>query len=252
MFPTLIFGTFKLNSTHIASALRNGYLMLDTATGYGNAKEINEAIKSTGITPMILIKFSPDDFKNGIEEAAKKHNEDLGKIPEVVLLHSPMATFEENVDAYRKLREVYPTQTLGISNFDISRIRNLIENGCKPELISLEFSSFYQPNKLIAFCKDNGITITCYRSTCKGYIFEWRLFRDLAEEQQTSVMNVVLKWISMKGVIPIVSSTKEENMKDTLSFDKVNLKPDAIKLLNQLHIGEEKVTCMLRYCSHDE
>lgn len=244
----LIFGTFKLTSISISAALKNNLTILDTATGYNNAKEINHAMKLTNIKPTILTKFNPTDFETGIESVAHQHNEDLGIEPEMVLLHSPMISNEENIVAFKKLRELYPTKIVGISNFGIQQIQYLIENNCKPQIISLEFSPFFQPNELVEYCKNNDIVITGYRPTCKGEIFNSDVIKHIAYKHKTSIANIVLKWIYMKGIIPIISSTKEEHIRDNIQFDQIELSESDIDMLDRLNKGPSGATCMLRYC----
>ena len=119
---TLFFGTYGLTSKHIGSALKCGYMALDTATAYKNAIEINKAIHDTGISPIILTKFNPEDFKSDIRNVVIKHNMELGREPDIILLHSPLDSNKLNVDAFKLLKEIYPDKMIGLSNFNIERI----------------------------------------------------------------------------------------------------------------------------------
>jgi diketogulonate reductase-like aldo/keto reductase len=53
--PAVGFGTFQTGEGGqsvkdvVIQALRNGYTHIDTAVGYGNEKEVGEAIKESGI-----------------------------------------------------------------------------------------------------------------------------------------------------------------------------------------------------------
>ena len=126
----------------------------------------------------------------------------------------------------------------------------MIEQNCKPNIISLEFSPFYQPNKLVSFCKNNDIIITGYRPTCKGAIFTNESIQNIADQCNTNTTNLILQWITQKCIIPIVSSKNENNMKNNLGFVNVILNKEMVKELDNLNIN--KSTCMIKYCSHDE
>lgn len=245
--PKLIFGTHTLTSGHISSALKAGYKILDTATGYGNATEIRKAIDETGIIPTILTKYNPGDFKKDFAQVVLQHHLDLGREPDIILLHSPMGNDDLNVEAFDTLNDVYPNKIIGVSNFDIERLEHLIRLNRKPKIISLEFSPFYQPTKLVKFCIDNNILITGYRPTYKGEIFKSLELEAIAKTYNVDVSNLVLKWISLKGVIPIVSSKSEANIISNLKY--VNLDLDNSNMLDGLNT--DKATCMTKYCNHD-
>jgi diketogulonate reductase-like aldo/keto reductase len=245
----IIFGTHTLTSAHISSALKAGYRVLDTATGYKNATEINKAIHETGIHPVILTKYNPSDFKKDFREVVLQHHEELGREPDIVLLHSPLSDYKSNVNAFKLLKEVYPGKLVGVANFrEIERLQYMIEQDCEIDIISLEFSPFYQPTKLMAFCEDNDIIITGYRPTYKGEIFKSEELKSMALDYSTDVANLVLKWASLKGVIPIVSSKNEDNMKNNLGYVDVVLSDSHI--LD--HLNTNKSTCMFKYCNHNE
>ncbi len=52
--PLVGFGTFMLSGetckNAIATAIENGYRMIDTAEAYGNEKEVGEGIKQSALT----------------------------------------------------------------------------------------------------------------------------------------------------------------------------------------------------------
>jgi diketogulonate reductase-like aldo/keto reductase len=244
----LIFGTHKVSKTAITTALKLGYKVIDTATGYQNAKDIDEAVKATGTHPMILTKFNPNDFKD-IELAIKNHREELHCDFDMVFLHSPLETDDDNVKAFRQLKQLLPEKIYGVSNFDIKRLQYMIDNKCKPDIISVEYSPYYQPNKLVNFCQKNNIQVTGYRPTYKCKIFKDDVIKGISEKHQTSISKIVLQWILSKDIVPIVSSNNEVNMNDNLDCDNIILDEDDIKKLDSLNTNI--ATCMTKFCPHD-
>jgi diketogulonate reductase-like aldo/keto reductase len=65
-YPSVIFGTHKLQKESILYALRNGLLMLDTATGYNNAELIGDVLKEFDSNANIVTKFNSNDFEQNI------------------------------------------------------------------------------------------------------------------------------------------------------------------------------------------
>ncbi|AYV77725.1 MAG: hypothetical protein Edafosvirus1_56 [Edafosvirus sp.] len=253
-YPSVIFGTHKISVEAIKYALQMGYTMVDTATGYNNDTDIQQAIISTNKYPQILTKFNQNDFKDGnMGTAIHNHCKTTGileKNKHILLLHSSMPSSEENIIALKKLKELMPDQKYGISNFSIKQIQYLIDNDCKPDVISLEFNPYYQPNRLVAFCHEHKIVVTGYRPTSKGKIFTDPTIKNIAMKHNTTIGKVVLKWISLKNIIPIVSSNKKENIIDNLIFDNVALDESDINEINKLNTNT--ATCMTKFCEHDE
>ena len=61
------------------------------------------------------------------------------------------------------------------------------------------------------------------------------------------VTNKVLKWSLNKEMIPIISSTKEENMKSILQFESTTLDGKTSKLFDESNLDKMGATCMLRF-----
>jgi len=225
-----------------------GYNSFDTATGYNNARILREVIKPSDL---IITKFNPGYFDN-IEMVAQQHVVDLGKLPDIVLIHSPLNTSDLNISAFKSLKSIFPKQLIGISNFSIKDTENLLENGCQPDIMSCEFHPFYQPNKLLSYCQSKDITVLGYRCLAKGEINSKQQIINLAKKYDATPSQIVLKWISTKNIIPIASSSKYLNLKENLSYEKVELNNEDINLLDSLNREEGGSSCMLRYCQHDK
>ena len=247
----MIFGTHKKTSEQIAIALRCGYKIIDTATAYANEKEIREAIERTGIVPIIITKFNPDDFKQDISNVAKEHIKKLGHTPDIILLHSPMLSNDANIEAFNKLNEIF-TGAIGVSNFDINRIQHLIENNCKPCMVELEFNPYYQPTKLIEFCLKNSIEITGYRPLGKGSLCSDKIIENIAKNYGLSIPNMICLWMKSKNITPIISSTKANNIANNLQLPNIAISDEDIIKLDNLNKGKMGSTCMIKYCNHDE
>lgn len=250
--PNIIYGTHKMSSKAILSALQCGYLWLDTATGYNNESSLKEAMDESHAHPFIITKVNPNDFEKGIELSTCNHINGLNRDPSIVLLHSPMKTDEDNINAFKALRSLFKDKMIGVSNFCIRQIKVLISADCKPDVISLEFHPFYQPNKLVQFCKQNNIMITGYRSFSKGKIHENKTIQSIAEKHKSTSSQVVLKWIVNKSIIPIISSSSTNNLISNFKYDEVTLTEAEIDTLDNLNMGITGSTCMLKYCEHDD
>ncbi len=250
----LVFGTHKMSQEAIIHAIKTGYQILDTATGYKNADIIKNAIDATKDfykKPLIMTKFNPEDFAQDIEISSKKHCDELGSVPDAILLHSPSKMNEENLFHFKKLRFLFPNRIIGVSNFDIYQLDYLIRNNCKPDIISLEFHPFYQPTKLVKYCKNNDIMLTGYRALAKGSILQNDILKEIALKYNATIPQIVLRYVSALNILPIVSSNKLENIESNFAYKKVNLHEMDEIAIKELNLGPKGSTCMLKFCNHD-
>lgn len=174
--------------------------MIDTATGYNNVEDVSSAI--AGTPTIIMAKFNRNDLSTSDSVCAEASTRDsvcayvqkLGKIPEIILLHSSFDTHEENLAQLQKLQARFPDSIIGVSNFDIARLTYLIEHGFTPQIISLEYSPFYQPHKLLDFCWRHNIVVTGYRCLAKGQALTCPIILQLAEKYKTNPTSILLSW----------------------------------------------------------
>lgn len=238
----LIYGTHK-RDIGIKFGLRYGFI--DTANGYNNATLINKYMCEEKIDPVIITKFAPSDFDNGIEKCVEIYLEELGRTPDIILLHSPFKINNGNIFAFQKLKDIFPDKIIGVSNFSIGQINHLIDNNCHPAIVQLEYSPFFQPNNLVDFCHQNGIIVMGYRPFAKGEIFR---NSELIEKFGKNISGTVLNWISRKGIIPIISSDNETNIQMNSNYNSISLSKDNEDFLNSLDRGKMGSTCMTKYC----
>jgi diketogulonate reductase-like aldo/keto reductase len=200
-------------------------------------------------------------FEQNIYDVSYKHSIALSSNSTVcvVLIHSPLKTNEDNVRAFLHLKKIFHKSKVGVSNFDIEKVQYLIGNGCKPDLLSIEFHPYYQPLKLIQFCKNSGITVTGYRTFAKGQVFNDVHLNEIAIKHNVSIMDVVLAWYLLHNVIPTVSSSKIENIDRIAKFSKnysnnntIPFDMDDIEKISSLNKNSVGSTCMTKFCKHDD
>lgn len=242
---SLIFGTHKVSLPALIKGVESCSI-IDTATGYGNIVEVGIALSKVTCKPKVIAKFNSQDLIN-FPDSADKLVKDLGKEPEIVLLHSPLLPPLSNSDVLQMFRQRFPQATIGVSNFDIEGVEDLIHGNFKPQIISLEFSPYYQPRALIDFCKRHNIFITGYRCLARGTACKDSLIVHLAEKYNTTPSSILLSWSNIMGVVPIYSS----NNSDHIKIFQVKLTSEDVESICKLDKGPSGATCMLKYCQHD-
>ena len=107
--PVVGLGTYSLHGETcvqaVISALKSGYRMIDTASFYGNEREVGEGIRRSGIPRneiFVITKLYPNQYDHAdraIEEALEKLH--IGHL-DMMLLHHPASN---DVKAYRAIEK---------------------------------------------------------------------------------------------------------------------------------------------------
>jgi len=273
--PILGLGTWKSKPGQVEAAvehaLRKGYRHLDCAAIYGNEAEVGAAIVASGVARSEIFitsklwntKHHPDD----VEAACRKTLADLGvDYLDLYLMHSPVAFergegYPRNEDGTFKFSDIHPTTTwlameklvkkgltksIGLSSFNSEQIADVLEKGSlKPVTNQVECHPYLGQGKLLAFCKERGITITAFsplgspdRPWAKPgepLLLEDPKIKAIATKHSKSTAQVLIRWQVQRGVVVIpksVTATRieenanifdfelsEEEMKEIESFD---------------------------------
>lgn len=125
-----------------------GYRHIDTAAAYGNEKGVAQGIKKSSVSRENLFITSKvpaevktyDEAKEVIETSLKNLDTDY---IDLMLIHAPKPWsemyaggdknyFEENLAVWKALEEAHHAgklRAIGVSNFEISDIQNLLDHG---------------------------------------------------------------------------------------------------------------------------
>lgn len=142
--PMLGMGTWPLKGEEcraaVASAIEQGYRLVDTAEAYGNEEAVGKAVREAGpdrAEIFVTTKFSKQwHSRKGVHEALEHSLERLGlDYVDLFLMHWPMPGEGSYVDAYRgmvELKEQGLAKAIGVSNFKVHHLGDLITEGMTP------------------------------------------------------------------------------------------------------------------------
>lgn len=165
--PAIGFGTYKITAEadmerSIGFAVESGYRYFDTAKYYENEKLLGKYLKQTGLkrddyqvaTKVWPSSFDTDDAKRSLDESLS--DLDIGYI-DVILLHWYGKDFEKAWEVFRDYRDQGLVKSLGVCNFTIDQMAELVKLGEKPVLDQLESHLYLQDKNTVEFLKENGI-----------------------------------------------------------------------------------------------
>lgn len=249
--PVVGLGTYSLHGetciNSVLSALENGYRLIDTASFYGNEREVGEGIRRSGIPRseiFVITKLYPNQYshaKRAIQEALEKLN--IGYL-DMMLLHHPAAN---DVTAYRAIEDavkVGEIQSAGISCYYIRETNRFLPKvSIKPALVQNEIHPYYQDSDVIQHIQGVDIAVQgWYPLGGRGYtkpMLENPVINQIAKVHGKSPAQVILRWNLQKGVIVIPGSSNPDHIRENISIFDFELTDKDMKEIATLNKNEK-------------
>ena len=245
--PLLGFGVFQIPDAEecersVSEALRVGYRLIDTAASYGNEEAVGNAIKRSGVAReelFVTTKLWLHDA--GYERTKMAFDRSLQRLGleylDLYLIHQP---FGDVYGAWRAMEELYREgriRAIGVSNFHPDRIMDLIvHNEVVPAVNQIECHPFYQQIETQKFLQDNTVQIESWGPLAEGRnnIFENEVLRSIAGKYQKTVAQVILRWLTQRGVVAIPKSVRPERIAENFNVFDFDLRPEDMEAIGTL------------------
>jgi 2,5-diketo-D-gluconate reductase A len=231
--PLLGFGVFQVTDLDecersVLDAIETGYRLLDTAASYGNEEAVGNAIKKSGIARDELFvttkRWVQDASYDGAKQAFERSLDKLQlEYLDLYLIHQP---YGDVYGAWRAMQELYQAgriKAIGVSNFHPDRLMDfIVHNDIAPAVNQIETHPFHQQIETQTFLQENNVQIESWGPFAEGKnnIFHNDVLRSIAEQHGKSVAQVILRWLTQRGVVAIPKSVRKERMAENLNvFD---------------------------------
>ncbi|MFF7794751.1 aldo/keto reductase [Streptomyces sp. NPDC007991] len=228
--PALGLGTWPLGDDEaqqaVLSALEAGYRLIDTATNYRNETGVGRAVAS-GVVPReeIVVTTKLPGRHHGYEETLASFEESRARLGleyvDLYLIHWPLPRVDRYVGSWKamiRLREEGLVRSIGVSNFTPAHIGRLEEEtGVLPSVNQIELHPFLPQDDLRAFHAAKGVLTESWSPLGRGT----PLLRDpavarIAEAHAVTPGQVVLRWHTQLGAVPIPKSANPERQRENL------------------------------------
>ena len=240
--PVLGFGTFMLAGEicedAVASAIKAGYRMLDTAEAYGNEAAVGNGIVKSGIDRKELFHVTKVNYKSyenvreTVEQSLKNLQTDY---IDLLLLHWPFANY---YNAWRELEKLYEEgkiRAIGVSNFEPAQLVDLIAyNKVVPAVDQIETNLYCQRSAQRKWLDKKNVAHMAYAPLGQGNrneMFTEPEVAALAEKYHKKPSQILLRFLTQSGIIVIPRSTKPEHIRENFDIFDFNLTDDEIAKL---------------------
>jgi diketogulonate reductase-like aldo/keto reductase len=229
-----------------------GYRHVDTASVYENHAAIKKGIhgfdrKALFLTSKVALEEIDDaQVEKSLGKACDKALKELGvDYLDLYLLHWPdhSRDMKQIVDALKRLVETGKALHVGVSNFTIHHLRDVLP--AKIEANQVEFHPFLYQKKLWEFCKAKQIQLIAYRPLGKGALLHKPLFNEMAQAHGKTASQILLRWLIQKEIPTIPKASSEKHLRENLNIFDFTLSPQEMKKLDSLNISQ-------RYCHPED
>lgn len=249
--PILGIGTYSLHGetciNAIHAALECGVRKIDTATFYGNEREVGEAIRTSGVPReeiFVTTKLYPSEFGNAekaIEESLARL--DIGYV-DLMLLHHPGTHEVQAYEAMERAVQAGKIRSVGVSNYYIKEIDEFIPKvKTKPALVQNEIHPFYQEKGIVEHIHSLGIVMEgWYPFGGRGYtasILSNPVINEIAEAHDVTAAQVILRWNLQRGVVAIPGSSNPAHIKENISVFHFELTDEEMNQIATLDRNEK-------------
>ena len=249
--PLLGFGVFQIPDAEkcersVTEAVQTGYRLIDTAAAYGNEEAVGKAIKRSGVAReelFITTKLWIQDAGEGrTRKAFERSLERLGlDYLDLYLIHQP---FGDVYGAWRDMEVLYREgriRAIGVSNFQPDRLMDLIvHNDVVPAVNQIETHPFNQQLETQTFLQENSVQIEAWGPFAEGKhdIFNAEVLASVADKYQESVAQVILRWLTQRGVVAIPKSVRKERIEENFSVFDFELSSEDMAAVATLDLKE--------------
>jgi diketogulonate reductase-like aldo/keto reductase len=245
--PILGFGVFQVKDLEecersVVDAIETGYRLIDTAQSYENEEAVGKAIKKSGVAREdLFITTKLWIQSNGYEGAKKSFENSLKKLQldylDLYLMHQP---FGDVYGEWRAMQELYKegrVRAIGVSNFHPDRLIDLIvHNEIIPAVNQIETHPFNQQIETQKFLKENSVQIESWGPFAEGKnnIFHNELLLSIGKKYNKSIAQVILRWLTQRGVVAIPKSVRKERMGENFNVFDFELSAEDMEAIKTL------------------
>ena len=251
--PQLGFGVFLIEprdaAAAVSAALQVGYRHIDTAEGYGNEREVGEAMRASGLDRgevFVTSKLSnachrPDDARRAFDASLAALGSDYLNL---FLIHWPLPTlyvgdFVSTWKALEEFRREGRARSIGVSNFQVAHLERLAaETATVPAVNQIEVHPWF-PNKGVrAYGREHSIVTEAWSPLARGGVLPDRTIGAIAARSGRTPSQIVLRWHIQRGDVVFPKTTSPARMRENVAVFDFELSPSDVAAIDSLDRGE--------------
>lgn len=247
--PILGYGVYQVTKEEcercVLDAIKSGYRLIDTAQSYFNEEAVGNAIEKCGVpreelfitTKVWIDSYGYEKTKASVLNSMKKLKVDY---LDLVLLHQP---FSDYYGAYHALEDLYKEgklRAIGVSNFYPDRLSDIVAfNEIVPQVNQVEVNPLNQQIFAQENMIKNNVQIEAWAPFGEGRsnMFDNEVLKNIGAKYGKSVAQVILRWLTQRGVVALAKSTHIERMEENFNIFDFKLSEEDMETIKGLDTG---------------
>ena len=240
--PMLGLGVWQVDNARecvdaVRWALEEGYRHIDTAQAYGNERSVGRALRDSGVPReevFITTKFFPRHKDPAAE--AERSLERLGvEFVDLYIIHWPEGGPTWAWDGMQRARESGHARSIGVSNFSIAELDELIAVAdVAPTVDQVQFSPFEYRRRLLEACEERGVVIEAYSPLGTGRHLGDRTVAEIADRLGRTPAQVLIRWSVQRELVVLPKSTHRERIAQNAEVFDFTLSEEDMAALDAL------------------
>lgn len=257
--PKIGFGTWQIPNGEVAynatlSAIKAGYIHIDTAHAYGNEESVGKAIKDSGIErdELFITTKLPSHIKD-YEGTLKHFDESITSLGleyiDLYLIHAPWPWSEigkdcreGNVLAFKAMIELYNSgkvRAIGVSNFNKYDIENVITHtNFVPHVNQIEFHIGIDQSETLEYCASKNILVQAYSPLGTGKILNTPTIIEMAKKYDVTPAQLSIRYCLEKNTVPLPKTITPSRMVENSLVD-FKIEDKDVKILDTVKLDIE-------------
>ncbi|MBR6402215.1 MAG: aldo/keto reductase [Eubacterium sp.] len=230
----------------VKSAIKAGYVHIDTAQAYGNEECVKRAIEESGVprenlfitTKLWNTSHGYDLTMNAFEDSL--YNLGLSYV-DLYLIHWPNPLpfreywEEANACSWKAMEDLYEAgkiRAIGISNFRQHHIEALLKTArIKPMVNQIRLCPGEPQEELVKYCRSQGMVLEAYSPLGTGKIFDVPEMKQLAEKYGRSIAQICIRWSLQMGYLPLPKSITPSRIEENLKVFDFELEESDVRMI---------------------
>ncbi len=233
--------TFSPEDTEKAvyAALQDGVRLIDTANAYMNERATGRAIAKSDVAReeiFLVTKLWPSVYEdeNAVDASLARLGVDY---VDLLFLHQPAGNWKAGYQMMEKAYKEGKVKALGLSNFPIDKLEEIIETAeIKPQIVQVEAHPYYPQTELKQVLAKTGMGLMAWYPLGHGdkALQEEPIFAELGEKYGKTPAQIILRWHIQSGNVVIPGSRNPQHIHDNFDLFDFSLTDEEMEAIRKV------------------
>ena len=153
------------------------------------------------------------------------------------------------VEKMHSIKEKGKIRSVGVSNYTIHHLQDLIDEQIPVSVNQVEFHPFLYQKELLEFCNKHMIALEAYSPLARGKVFEEPVLIEIGKNHKKTPGQVSLRWLMQKNIIAVPKGSSKEHLVENQQIFDFSLSEKEMQSIDE--ISQKKPMRLLQPDFHE-